>query len=119
VAVVEDVCVGFAMMGPPHHEPAQVAIGSEGRSSAAELLAVAVEPGFQNQGIGTLLMQSVEDAALKKGIKRIILHTSTDNAPAKKLFGSRGFLPFMVRKQFYPEGQDALLMIWDADQNDT
>jgi len=93
---------GFAMLGPSSEE---VHI-----PRAAELLAVAIERGQQRKGIGTALMQAMERIASESMLQRIVLHTSTDNGPARRLFEAQGYEVREVREDFYPEGQDALLM---------
>ncbi len=44
------------------------------------------------------------------GVDRLILHTALDNLPGRALFKRHGFAACGVKKAFYPEGQDALMM---------
>jgi len=78
-----------------------------------ELLAIGVEPAKQRHGIGHVLMGEIERTARNLGIGRIILHTDVENIPGRKLFEKQIFVPSEVKKSFYPEGQDALMMYKD------
>ena len=55
-------------------------------------------------------MQAMERIASESMLQWIFLHTSTDNTPARRLFEGQGYEVREVRGDFYPEGQDALLM---------
>ena len=102
LASTEKKPVGFAMLGRP----------SEGWhfDLTGELLAIAVEPERQNMGIGDLLMEGVIKRAETLHTEMLILHTAPENHSAKRLFQKHGFVLWKVKKEFYPEGQDALLM---------
>ncbi|RLB82932.1 MAG: hypothetical protein DRH17_04035 [Deltaproteobacteria bacterium] len=78
-----------------------------------ELLAIAVEPLRWRLGIGDLLMRGVQRKAKELGIKTLVLHTAAENLPGQKLFKKHEFIPFKIKKHFYPEGQDALMMYKD------
>jgi len=70
----------------------------------------AVEPEKWGLGIGDLLMKDVRRKA--KGLKAetLVLHTATDNLRSQKLFKKYGFTRLGLKKNFYPKGQDALMM---------
>jgi ribosomal protein S18 acetylase RimI-like enzyme len=95
--------VGFGMM-------ARVADKWAGQETA-EVMAIAVEPSRQGQGVGRALMETLEKKARQASIRRLILHTAIDNLTAKALFTRLGFSVAEARKGFYPEGQHALMMI--------
>ncbi len=94
--------VGFAMLGRPSED--------WHLSLAGELLAIAVEPKRHRSGIGDLLMAKVIERAQKLNMETLILHTAPRNLAAKRLFEKHGFVLSEVKKGFYPEGQDALMM---------
>jgi len=102
LASTEKKPVGFAMLGRPSERWHFDLMG--------EVLAIAVEPERQNMGIGGLLMEEVIARAEKRHTETLILHTALENRPAKRLFEKHGFILWKVKKEFYPEGQDALLM---------
>jgi ribosomal protein S18 acetylase RimI-like enzyme len=78
--------------------------------SVSELLAIAVEPQWQGRGIGESLLREAERRAVDLGIKRIFLHTATDNLQAQRLFTRVGYRPWEIKRSFYPKGQDAYVM---------
>ncbi len=80
---------------------------------ACELLAIAVEPERQGQGMGDLILSEIERMAEDLGIEKIFLHTGVENMPGQKLFTKHGFVPTQIKMNFYPEGQDALMMAKD------
>jgi ribosomal-protein-alanine N-acetyltransferase len=102
VAVTKERPVGFAMLRrlePESH-----------LHRVSELLAIAVEPAKRNLGIGDLLMKEIEKAANEIGVQTVFLHTAVENLPGQKFFEKYGFIPLEVRNNFYPKGQDALMM---------
>ena len=80
---------------------------------ACELLAIAVEPERQGQGTGDLILSEIERMAEDLGIEKMVLHTGVENMPGQKLFMKHGFAPTQIKTNFYPEGQDALMMAKD------
>jgi ribosomal protein S18 acetylase RimI-like enzyme len=101
--------VGFAMFTHP--------IKTWGFPRACELLAIAVEPERQGQGTGDLILSEIERMAKDLGIEKMFLHTGVENIPGQKLFMKHGFVPTQIKKNFYPEGQDALMMSKDLSLN--
>ena len=93
---------GFAMIGDPFN--------TYDLYNASELLAIAVDPKRQRRGIGELLLRGVDKMALEYEIKRLFLHTATDNLAAQSLFTRMGYRPWAIKPSFYPKGQDALVM---------
>jgi ribosomal-protein-alanine N-acetyltransferase len=102
IALHEKKRIGFAMiiLLPDEYGPQQ----------DSELLAIAVEAAAQRSGIGQRLIKALESKAVDLGIKRIFLHTARENFPARKLFLRNGYQARAVEKNFYPAGQDALMM---------
>lgn len=77
----------------------------------AELLAIAVDPSLRRRGIGRILLRRVEALVHGRGAVRLWLHTAADNRAARSLFERSGFRIVRLERTFYPEGQDALLMV--------
>ena len=102
LALVEKRAVGFAMLGQSPSDDLHLRI--------YELLAIAVEPGMQNRGIGSQLLKSIERKAQDLDIEMMILHTAADNLPGHGLFIKFGFVSSETKGGFYPAGQDALMM---------
>mgnify|MGYP001817439829 CR=1 FL=1 len=102
LAVLGDKPVGFAMLGEPNY--------TWSFSPICELLAIAVAPEKRRLHVADLLMNKLEGTAHEFKVDRLILHTSTENAPARRLFEKHHFIPAQIEKVFYPKGQDALMM---------
>ena len=94
--------VGVAMLGRSAHDHSM--------SRIYELLAIAVEPEMQKLGIGSRLLNKIERKARELNAETLVLHTSADNAPGRKLFRKHGFVTAETKGNFYPGGQDALMM---------
>ena len=102
IAESEGHSAGFAMLGY---------IAPEGPSEGiAELLAIAVIPEKQGCGIGQKLTSEIEERAKKEHIKHIFLYTAAENQSAQNLFRKNGYTERLLRKNFYPAGQDAVKM---------
>lgn len=54
------------------------------------LLAIAVEESVRGQGVGSMLLDAVEERARAAGAKRLSLDVATNNRGARKLYESRG-----------------------------
>jgi ribosomal protein S18 acetylase RimI-like enzyme len=105
IAVVDGSPAGFAMVGRWMRE--------ESDESVCELLAIAVEPDRQQQGIGARLLQEMEKETEQLGEGSLVLHTAVENLFAQKLFSKAGYAPWRIKQRFYPAGQDALMMVKD------
>ena len=76
-------------------------------SDNTEILNFCVDETYQNQGIGKMLYDEVEK--LSEGI--ISLEVRVSNQNAIKFYKKRGFVEALVRKKYYSDGEDAILMI--------
>ncbi len=72
-----------------------------------ELLNIAVSAQYQRQGVATALMHH---ALAVIGNEQITLEVSTANQAAQALYQKAGFVVLGIRKQFYKDGTDALIM---------
>ncbi|MBW2610042.1 MAG: GNAT family N-acetyltransferase [Deltaproteobacteria bacterium] len=97
--------VGFAMIGDLFNR--------YDIQNASELLAIAVDTKKRRKGIGELLIREIDRKAADLNIKRIFLHTALENYPAQRLFAGNGYRPWKVKTNFYPAGQDAIVMLKD------
>lgn len=60
-------------------------------ADAAGIRMLAVAPAAQGRGIGALLVDACIDRAAAAGRTRVVLHTTTDMAAARRLYERRGF----------------------------
>ena len=75
-----------------------------------ELLNLAVAQAYSRRGIARALVRTALDELAACGAEQISLEVSSRNAPAQGLYRSMGFTAVGVRRQFYPDGADALIM---------
>lgn len=107
MAEIDQTPVGLAML-MAYPNPAK-------RTEAlADLLAIAVAPEYQSQGIGTMLLErSIEHAPLLDAtvpIREIHLSVAENNARGQRLFSRHGFR-YSRDEGLYPAGQRALHML--------
>jgi len=71
------------------------------RHPAGYIGVLVVDPDYRRIGVGKKLIEACLDYLRRGGVKWILLHVLTENAPAKHLFESFGFRPFrteMIKK---------------------
>ena len=76
----------------------------------AEILDVAVDPPLQGRGIGVQLVQWACDEAVQQGAVLLRLEVRATSIPAITLYERFGFVRSGLRKAYYEQGIDALLM---------
>ena len=76
-----------------------------------EISNVAVAPDRRGEGLGKRLMEWLETQAEKLGAEKLFLEVRVSNTPAISLYQGRGFEGTTVRKKYYPDGEDALIMV--------
>jgi ribosomal-protein-alanine N-acetyltransferase len=102
IACHEELPVGFSMASKP--------FSRYDLNNSSELLAIAVEAAWQGKGVGKLLLTEMERLAFEAGITTMFLHTAVENRNARKLFSDAGYRIWQIKKNFYPEGQEACVM---------
>jgi [ribosomal protein S18]-alanine N-acetyltransferase len=81
----------------------------------AHITNVAVDPGFQRRKIATRLLYDLLWAAAEMGADAVSLEVRVTNWGAQRLYGTFGFRPVGIRKNYYQEiGEDALIMWVDG-----
>lgn len=76
-------------------------------SGEAEIYDIAVAPLRRRHGIGSALLGE----ALKES-ETVFLDVRRGNMPARRLYESRGFEQVGVRKAYYDNDEDAIVMKW-------
>jgi len=76
----------------------------------AEILDVAVDPVCQRSGIGAALLEWACSEALRQGAEKLHLEVRATSHPAIALYERFGFVKSGLRKGYYEQGIDALLM---------
>tara|TARA_B100000676_G_C18059057_1_gene836464 strand:+ start:37 stop:486 length:450 start_codon:yes stop_codon:yes gene_type:complete len=80
----------------------------------AEIITMAVVPKYQNQGIGFLILNELDEVLLKSNCKKVFLEVASNNLIALHLYKKVGFQNFGIRKNYYKilkdKKVDAILM---------
>ena len=96
VAKINNQIVGFAGIIPVLDE--------------ADISNIVVNKNFRNQKIGSSLLEALIDLAISFNIKIINLEVRKSNVPAIKLYEKYGFEVCGIRKNYYNNIEDAILM---------
>ena len=75
-----------------------------------ELMALLVDKNFQRKGIGTQLLIAVSDCAVYMNFKRLRLRVRKSNEAAINLYSHMSFMSEQVRRGYYSNGEDAIVM---------
>ena len=87
--------------------------GLSGADGEAELIDIACRGMYKRCGKAeALLGEAGRRLAARSGGPQIALEVREDNAPAIALYEKTGFIRAGRRRRYYPDGTDALVMIW-------
>jgi ribosomal-protein-alanine N-acetyltransferase len=75
---------------------------------------IAVDPGWQGRGLGGVILADLVRTALARGARHLTLEVRVGNEPAIALYQRFGMAPVGIRRNYYPTGDDALVM-WVRD----
>lgn len=78
----------------------------------AELHYLGVDPNFLGKGYGTLLVKGFLEACRRQGAETVALEVRFSNGAAISLYEKTGFATVSLRKNYYPDREDALLMLY-------
>lgn len=74
------------------------------------ILNLAVHPDTRRGGTGRALVQRVVDDAISHNAASVSLEVARRNEPAAALYRSMGFSEVGVRRDYYGQGEDAVIM---------
>jgi len=79
----------------------------------AEILTIAVDPGWRHRGVGRDLMREHVQRAALTGAKAMFLEVDADNVAAIKLYNRFGFVKVGERSGYYrrPDGKPATALV--------
>lgn len=78
----------------------------------AEIDDICVTADARGRGIGDMMMKFIISEAEKNGTDMINLEVRESNLPAIRLYEKNGFVREGVRKAYYDNREDALIMRW-------
>lgn len=76
-------------------------------ASVARLYSIAVN-GAGGAGLGRALLQAAEQAAMRRGQKRLRLEVREDNSRARNLYERNGYRHIGTKQDYYADGMQAL-----------
>ena len=68
-------------------------------------------PKHQKKGYGSHFLDYIFDFFLSQNINVITLEVRVSNQIALKAYRKKGFISSFIRESYYPDGEDAILMI--------
>ncbi len=79
-------------------------------NNSAYIITVLVDAKHRRKGIGTLLLEAMEDFARKSKARILIFDTASDNTPAFQLFFKNGFKKCGYNDKIYRSGKTAIYL---------
>jgi [ribosomal protein S18]-alanine N-acetyltransferase len=76
----------------------------------ADVQTIAVVPEYEGRGIGSALLRELISEGRRRGAADLLLEVRADNPRAQQLYRRFGFEQIHVRRKYYRDGVDALIM---------
>lgn len=76
----------------------------------SEIMNIVVKKNFRGSGIGTALLNKAIEISQKLNCEKIFLEVNEKNVGAIKLYENAGFKQIGIRKKYYDNKYDAILM---------
>ena len=65
---------------------------------------------YRGRGFATQILTALLDGLKDKGVVKVFLEVEHDNTPAISLYEKSGFTRYGLRRDYYGQGKDAILM---------
>ncbi|MGB3291446.1 MAG: ribosomal protein S18-alanine N-acetyltransferase [Phormidesmis sp.] len=76
----------------------------------AHIVTLAIEPSYQGQKLGQLLLTQLLLCGHRRGLTRATLEVRASNQKALKLYEKFGFKAAGIRKRYYADGENACIL---------
>ncbi|MBQ8427157.1 MAG: ribosomal protein S18-alanine N-acetyltransferase [Clostridia bacterium] len=76
----------------------------------ADIETVFVKDEFRRRGIAKTLIERAQADAKSRGVQKVFLEVRENNVPARALYTSLGYEQISVRKGYYSDGENAVIM---------
>lgn len=76
----------------------------------AHITVIGVDPQYQRQGLGQLILYELLASARQRGLERATLEVRASNQAAIALYQTFGFREAGRRRRYYPDDEDALIL---------
>lgn len=77
----------------------------------AEIINFYITKEFQNQGFGSMILNFIVELCELSNVSQLSLEVRTSNEKAKRLYQKFGFCFSHIRKNYYSDGEDAIVMV--------
>lgn len=85
-------------------------VGYKTYENEGRIFSLAIREGFQRQGIGTMLLNSLFEIFNSNFLKFATLEVRKSNIRARNLYYKIGFIPYWIEKNYYSDGEDGIIM---------
>ncbi len=80
----------------------------------AHITIVAVDPAYQQQGLGQTMLWALLDSAQRRGLERATLEVRVSNQRAIALYTKFGFCVAGRRRRYYQDNNEDALLLWQS-----
>ncbi len=80
-----------------------------------EITTIAVDEKFRGRGIARQLLEAALHEAARRGAEVMFLEVRPANQVAQRLYERCGFAQVGLRKNYYQNGDDAVIMKWECN----
>ena len=77
---------------------------------SSDILYLYINKEYRGNGYSKVLLNESMNELYKKGIKEVFLDVRTKNTIARNLYKSVGFIEIGIRKEYYSDNDDAIVM---------
>lgn len=88
-------------------------VGAESVLDESNIGNIVTHKEYRGKGIATELFEALLTELKAQGIKKLFLEVEHDNEPAIALYEKFGFVRYGLRRDYYGQGKDAILMSLD------
>ncbi len=101
VAIMNERIVGFIIGGVEYFRGKNV----------GHIYSIDVKPEYRNRGVGSLLLETIENILAEAGVKECYLEVRVDNMTARNLYFKREYRFFEFLSNYYGAGKDGIRLM--------
>ena len=79
-------------------------------ADTADVQTIGMLPEYEGNGFGRAMLEQMHERAREQGAERILLEVRADNPRAQRLYERNGYRAIHVRRGYYDDGTDAIIM---------
>ena len=82
----------------------------------ADIESVYVRVEHRRKGIANELLNKIERELISRGIEKVLLEVRESNISARALYAKKGYADISVRKKYYHDGENAVVMVKELSE---